>query len=93
MVKNLIANAGNTGSIPGSRRFPGEGSGNALQYSSLGNPMNRGVWWATVHVVAKSRTRLVLKLKLQYVGHPMRKADSFEKTLMLGKTEGRRRRG
>ena len=36
---------------------------------------------------------LMLKLKLQYVGHLMRKADSFEKTLMLGKIEGRRRRG
>ena len=36
---------------------------------------------------------LILKLKLQYFGHLMRKADSFEKTLMLGKIEGRRRRG
>ena len=36
---------------------------------------------------------LILKLKLQYFGHLMRKADSFEKTLMLGKVEGRRRRG
>ena len=36
---------------------------------------------------------LILKLKLQYFGHLMRRADSFEKTLMLGKTEGRRRRG
>ena len=36
---------------------------------------------------------LVLKLKLQYFGHPIRRADSFEKTLMLGKIEGRRRRG
>ena len=36
---------------------------------------------------------LILKLKLQYFGHPMRRVDSFEKTLMLGKTEGRRRRG
>ena len=35
----------------------------------------------------------MLKLKLQYFGHQMRRADSFEKTLMLGKTEGRRRRG
>ena len=52
VVKNLLANAGNAGSIPGSRRFPGEGSGNALQYSSLGNPMNRGLWWATVHETA-----------------------------------------
>ena len=36
---------------------------------------------------------LMLKLKLQYFGHPMRRADSLEKTLMLGKIEGRRRRG
>ena len=36
---------------------------------------------------------LMLKLKLQYFGHLMQRADSFEKTLMLGKTEGRRRRG
>ena len=36
---------------------------------------------------------LILKLKLQYFGHLIRRADSFEKTLMLGKTEGRRRRG
>ena len=40
-----------------------------------------------------SLERLVLKLKLQYFGHPMQRADSLEKTLMLGKTEGRRRRG
>ena len=40
-----------------------------------------------------SLERLMLKLKLQYFGHLMRRADSFEKTLMLGKTEGRRRKG
>ena len=40
-----------------------------------------------------SLERLMLKLKLQYFGHVMRRADSFEKTLMLGKIEGRRRRG
>ena len=40
-----------------------------------------------------SLERLMLKLKLQYFGHLMRKADSFEKTLMLGKIEGERRRG
>ena len=37
---------------------PGEGNGNPLQYSCLENPMDRGTWWATVHTVAKSRTRL-----------------------------------
>ena len=49
MVKNLPANTGDTGSIPGSGRSPGEGNGNSLQYSCLGNPMDREVWWATVH--------------------------------------------
>ena len=38
--------------------FPGEGNGNPLQYSCLENPMDRGAWWATVHRVTKSWTRL-----------------------------------
>ena len=46
------------GSIPGSGRSPGEGNGNPLQYPCLGNPMDRGAWWATIHGAAKSRTRL-----------------------------------
>ena len=58
VVMNPPANAGNMGSIPGSGRSPGEGNGNPLQYSCLGNPMDRGVWQATVHRVAKIRTRL-----------------------------------
>ena len=45
-VKTLPANAGDTGLIPGSGRSPGEGNGNALQYSCLGNPKDRGAWWA-----------------------------------------------
>ena len=59
MVKNLPANAGDArdaGSIPGSGRSPGEGNGNPLQYSYLGNPMDRGAWQATVHGVTKSQT-------------------------------------
>ena len=56
MVKNLPANAGDTGSIPGSGRFPGGGNGNTLQYSYLGNPMDRGAWWATVHGRKESDT-------------------------------------
>ena len=48
-VKNPPAHAGDTGSIPGSGRSPGEGNGNPLQYSCLGNPMDRGAWWAIVH--------------------------------------------
>ena len=50
--------AGDLGSIPGSGRSPGEGNGNPVQYSCLENPMDRGAWWATVHGIAKSQTRL-----------------------------------
>ena len=46
------------GSISGSGRFSGGGNGNPLQYPCLGNPMDRGVWWATIHRVQKSRTQL-----------------------------------
>ena len=52
-VKHLPANAGDTGSIPGWGRSPGEGNGNPLQYSCLENPMDRGAWRATVQGVAK----------------------------------------
>ena len=51
--KNLPANAGDTDSIPGSGRSPGEANGNPLQYSCLENPMDRGAWQATVHGIAK----------------------------------------
>ena len=61
VVKNLPANTGDirdVGSIPGSGRSPGEGHGNPRQYSCLENPMDRRAWWATVHGVTKSWTRL-----------------------------------
>ena len=51
-------NVGDPGSIPGSGRSPGEGSGNPFQYSCLENPTDGGAWWATVHGVAKSWGRL-----------------------------------
>ena len=57
-VKASAYNAGDPGSVPGLGRSPGEGNGNPLQYSCLENPMDRGAWWAAVHGVAKSRTRL-----------------------------------
>ena len=53
VVKNPPANAGDTGSIPELGRPPGDGNGNSLQYSCLGNPMERGAWKATVLGVAK----------------------------------------
>ena len=59
VVKNLSANAGDArdeGLIPGSERSPAVVNGNPLQYSCLGNAMNRGAWWTTVHRVTKSWT-------------------------------------
>ena len=58
MVRASVCNAGDPGSIPGWGRSSGEGNGNPLQYSCLENSMDGGAWWATVHGVAKSRTRL-----------------------------------
>ena len=52
-------NVGDPGSIPGLGRFPGEGNGNPLQYSCLGNPMDRGAWQAIVHGVKRVRHNLV----------------------------------
>ena len=59
VVKNLPANAGDTreaGLIPGLGRFPGAENENLLQYSCLGNPMDRGTWRATVYGVTRSQT-------------------------------------
>ena len=60
-IKSLPAYAeaaGDAGLIPGSGKSPGEANGNPLQYSCLKNPMDKRAWWATVHGVAKSQTRL-----------------------------------
>ena len=65
-VKASACDAGDLGLIPGLGRFPGEGNGNPLQYSCLENLMDRGVWWATVHGVAKSQTRLSDFTSLKY---------------------------
>ena len=61
VVKNPPTNTRHTedaGSIPGSGRSPGVDKSNPHQYSPLGNSMDRGAWWATVHGVAKSKTQL-----------------------------------
>ena len=57
MIKVSVCQAGDAASIPGSGRLPGEGSGNPLQYSCLGNPVDRGAWPATVHGVAEELGR------------------------------------
>jgi len=58
VIKYIPAIARYLGLIHGLRRSPGEGNGNLLQYYCLGNPTDRGAWWAIVHGVAKSQTRL-----------------------------------
>ena len=61
VIKNAPTNARDIrdiGSIPGSRRFPGEGNGDPLQYSCMENLIDSGAWWATVHGVAKNQTQL-----------------------------------
>ena len=56
LVKNPSASVGDVGSVPVSGRFPGEGNGNPLQYSCLGNPMDRGAWRVTVQGHKESDT-------------------------------------
>ena len=56
--KESACSAGDLGPIPGLGRSPGEGNDNPRHYSCLENPMDRVAWWATVHGVAKSQTRL-----------------------------------
>ena len=58
MVKNSPANAGDAGLTPGLGESLGGGNGNPFQYSCLGNPMDRGIWEATVYAVTESQTRL-----------------------------------
>ena len=56
--KESPCNAENLGLVPGLGRSPGEGNGHPLQYSCLGNSMDRGAWWARVHGISKSRIQL-----------------------------------
>ena len=58
LSKESGCNVGDLGSFPGSGRSLGKGNGTPLPYSCLENSMDRGAWWAAVHEVAKSRTRL-----------------------------------
>ena len=60
-LQGTIYNAGDIDSIPGLGRFPREGNGNPLQYSCLGNSMDRGAWQATVHGITRVRHGLVTK--------------------------------
>ena len=59
--KESACSAGDAGLIPSSGRSPGEGNGNPLQYTCLENPMDRGAWWAIVHMVTKQSDETDLK--------------------------------
>ena len=91
-VKASACCAGDLGSIPRLRRFPGEGNGNPLQYSCLENPIDGGAWWATVHGVAKSQTQLSNSLSLFFsdsvVQNPLAKAGDMGLILGLGRSPG-----
>ena len=70
VVKNPPINAedvGDTGSIPGSGQSPGEGTGNLLQYSCLGNAMDRGAWQAAVHGITKNWTQLNTCVQIPHI--------------------------
>ena len=77
--KESTCNAGDLGLVPVSGRSPGERNIYPLQYSCLENPMDGGAWWAAVHGVSKSRTRLsdFTSLPFQYscLGNPMDRED------------------
>ena len=75
--KESAYNAGDVGLIPGSVRSPGEGNGNPLQYSCLGNPMNRGAWQGTVDVVTRVGHDLATKQEQQRVSY------SWDRTVLI----------
>ena len=80
--KESTCNAGNASLIPGLGRSPGEGSGNLLQYSCLGNPMDRAPWWATVMRSQRVRHDLATQQQQQPYYQQMDKANTNTKTDM-----------
>ena len=91
MVKNPPANAGDTGVVPWPERSPGEGSGNPLQYSCLGNPVDRGAWWPTIDGLTKEvGYNLATKrqqLNKAVVGPPKFKRAEKQKPLLYGREQ------
>ena len=80
--KESACNTGDVSSIPGSGRSPGEGNGNLLQYSCLGNPMDRAPWWATVMRSQRVRHDLATQQQQQPYYQQMDKANTNTKTDM-----------
>ena len=80
--KEFTCNAGDVGSFPGSGRFPGEENSNPPQYSCLGNPMDRGAWWAKIHRVAKTEHVHTHTMRVSF--HPTVRRDSEYPSLESG---------
>ena len=91
-VKASAYSGGDPGSISGSGRSPGDGNGTPLQYSCLENPMDRGAWWAAVHRVAKSRTRLS-NFTFTFHFHALEKAMATHSSVLAWRIPGMGERG
>ena len=90
VVKNPPADAGDTrdsGLIPGSGRSDGVGNGDALQYSYLEDSVDRGAWWAAVHAVAKSQTRLS-NFTLTFHFHALEKEMATHSSILAWRIPG-----
>ena len=85
--KESACNAGDPGLISGLGRSPGEGSGHPLQYSCLGNALDRGAWWATVHGVAKSLIPLS-DFPFTFHFHALEKEMATQSSVLACRTPG-----
>ena len=86
VLKNLPASAGDAVLIPGSGRSLGKGNGNPFQYFCLGNPMDRGAWWATVHAVERVGHNLAIKQQFFTRGLLARTGRAFQCLSLLRKS-------
>ena len=86
--KESTCNAGDMALIPRLGRSPGEGNGNSLWYSSLGNPMDRGAWWASVHGITNSWTCPVTNTSVLIFLEVFATTIRQEKEIKVSKLEG-----
>ena len=85
VVKNLPANTGDMALVPGSGRSPGEGNSNPFQYSCLGNPMDKGAWWAEAHGDT-NESDMILQLNNKIISIDAEKAfDKIQHPFMIKK--------